>query len=107
MTENSNCSPAGGTMPAVDLRNATSCIERLRMLLNAYEAVMTGSQTTIVRFQERWVEYQKGNVAELRNYYQTLYVQCPGAQAAGLPSLSVSPVRRGPPARGGFNFGRL
>jgi hypothetical protein len=77
------------------------------MILEAYETVIAGTQRTQVRFQERWTEFQKGNAMELRNYYVTVYGQCPAAARAGLPDLNPAmQVRRGAPARSLNRFDR-
>jgi hypothetical protein len=96
------------TPTRLDLRNTSSCVEALQSMAQAYYTILTGNQRVMVRFQERWTEYQKGNVKELVNAYTTLYNQCPGAAAAGLPNLNPGLAsRRGAPARGLNIFPRL
>ncbi len=102
------CPPASNSTTIFDVRNVTSCVGMLQQLFQAYMAAVTGQRRIIVRFNERWSEYQKVNVGELLVTYQTLYAQCPGAAAAGLPNLNPNnKVRRGPPSRGGFFFPRM
>lgn len=92
----------------LDMRNRASCVEALSELARAYYSILSGQSKVMVRFQERWVEYQKANAQQLLDAYNTLYRQCPGAQAAGLPDLNPGLVaRRGPPMRGFNVFGRL
>lgn len=91
----------------LDLRNQT-CVMALQSLLNAYYTCLVGNQRVQVRFQERWTEYQKVDADKLREAYNTLYRQCPGAQAAGLPDLNPGlSARRGPPTRGFNVFPRM
>lgn len=100
------CPPANSGPPVFNMTQ--DCVTLLRELHNAYNRVMSGNQRVTVRFGERWTEYQKSNVGDLLAYYQTMYSQCPGAQAAGLPNLNPGlQARRGPPVRGLSVFGRL
>lgn len=95
-----NCPVSPQASGQYDLRSATSCAERLRMILAAYETVISGTQRTVIRHNERWVEYNKGNAAELLNYYKAVYAQCPDAARLGLPDMSAGArARRGSPAR--------
>ena len=98
--------PTPAPLPRFDVRSVRSCAGKLRMVLDAYEAAISGGTRIQVRFQERWTEYQKSDAMELRNYYMTLWAQCPDAARYGLPDLTSS-VRRGPPARGVTYFGRF
>lgn len=81
--------------------SSSTCVEALQQLFNAYMLVVTGKQSVVVRQNDRWLEYNRADADQLRNLYQTLYNQCPGAAAAGLPNLSPGlRVQRGAPARG-------
>jgi hypothetical protein len=103
-----NCPPVPVSPTQYDLRQTTNCIDILRSLMSAYYAALTGNQRVIVRFAERWTEYQRVNVEELRMQYQILYNQCPAAKSAGLPNLNPAlQARRGAPTRGFSHFGRL
>jgi hypothetical protein len=100
------CPPTAQTQ--FDVRNPASCVQLCSLLLQAYYNVIAGQGRVTVRFQERWTEYQKGNVKELREQYMVLYTQCPAAKAAGLPNINpMNAVRRGAPARGLQIFPRL
>lgn len=102
------CPPASGSTTVFDVRNAASCTEMLTQLFQAYMQAVTGQRRIIVRFHDRWSEYQKVNVSELLTVYQTLYTQCPAASTSGLPNLNpANKVRRGPPSRGFFAFPRM
>lgn len=79
-----------------------------RQLLQAYYNCIGGNQRIVVRYNERWVEYNKANAEQLRDNYTLLYTQCPAAKQAGLPNINpANIVRRGPAARAGFSFPRL
>jgi hypothetical protein len=103
----------GGCPPATeqttfDVRDADSCIAMLQALLRAYITVVTGQRRVIVRFNDRWTEYQKSDASSLLAAYQTFYAQCPTAAAEGLPDLNPQKkVRRGPPGRGFHSWPRL
>lgn len=103
----STCPPAAP--PAnYDVRNTANCVVMCQTLLAAYYQVISGNQTTVVRYNERWVEYNKANADSLRDNYMLLYNQCPSAKAAGLPDINpANKVRRGAPARAGFPFPRM
>jgi hypothetical protein len=101
-----NCPPVSRAPTPFNVR--TDCVGLLSSLLEAYYKILSGSQRITVRYGERWVEYQKANVEELRTQYQVLYNQCPNAAASGLPNLNPAlQSRRGPPQRGFSTFGRL
>jgi len=91
-----------------DIRNVTSCVAMASYLYQAYLNAVVGDKTVVVRFGERWTEYGKPNIAELRQLYMQHYTQCPAAAQAGLPNLNpANRVRRGAPARSFNNFIRL
>lgn len=84
-----------------DVAATVDCVARLTMIYNAYLDCISGQKRVVVRFNERWSEYSKPDAPSLLSVYQTLYNQCPGAQAAGLPNLNPGlKARRGCPARG-------
>lgn len=86
-----------------DLRNAADCKTFLQGLFQAYTALVTGQRRIIVRFQDRWTEYQKSNAAELQDLYRTVYATCP--DKSGLPDLNPNArMKRGAPARGFFHW---
>ena len=71
-------------------------------------ALLAGQQRIEVRFNERWVTYNKGDATKLVETYTTLYSQCPDAKMQGLPDLNPAKrVKRGPPARGFQTFPHL
>jgi len=91
-----------------DIRNAASCIEMCRELLDAYGKVITGNRTIEVRFNERWTTYDKSDAKAVLDMYLTIYNQCPAARASGLPDMNPNKaVRRGAPARGFWSFPRM
>lgn len=91
-----------------DMRNANDCVTMLRMLWQAYTACITGNQRILVRFNERWSEYQKANANEIREHYMLVYAQCPYAKDAGLPDLNPgAAVRRGAPSHSRRFFPRM
>ena len=84
-----------------DVSAATDCVAKVAMLYEAYIAAVSGKTRVVVRFNERWSEYARPDAPALLALYQTLYAQCPDAQAAGLPDLNPNlKVQRGRPARG-------
>jgi hypothetical protein len=88
-----------------DVSAATDCATKLSMLYEAYVQAVSGKSRVVVRFNERWTEYARPDAAALLTLYQTLYAQCPGAQACGLPDLNPNlKVQRGRPARGFFSW---
>lgn len=101
-----DCNPPRQT--SFDIRRGSTCVDICTQLLQAYFNVIGGNQRTTVRFNERWVEYNKGNAEQLRDTYMMMFAQCANARQAGLPDLNPAKiVRRGPAARGGFPFPRL
>ena len=77
------------------------CVAQVSAIYQAYVAVVAGKSRVVVRFNDRWTEYARPDAPALLMLYQTLYAQCPGAQAAGLPDLNPNlRVQRGRPARG-------
>lgn len=91
-----------------DIRRGSTCVDICTQLLQAYYNVIGGHQRTEVRYNERWISYNKGNAAELRDNYMLMFAQCAAARQAGLPDLNPAKiVRRGPAARAGFPFPRL
>jgi hypothetical protein len=100
------CPPTKQT--SFDVNSATSCVAMCQQLFQAYVNQMSGTQRIVVRFGERWTEYNRANGADLLVLYMTLYTQCPAAAAAGLPNLNPNmSVKRGAPARGFQTFPRL
>lgn len=84
------------------------CVGTLSTIYNAYLTALTGKQRTVVRFNDRWTEYTKVDAASLLTLYTTLFSQCPGAAAAGLPNLNPGlSAKRGRPGRGFFTWPRL
>lgn len=84
------------------------CVTTVTMIYNAYLTALTGKQRTVVRFNDRWTEYAKVDAPQLLTLYITLFAQCPGAQAAGLPNLNPGlAAKRGRPGRGFFAWPRL
>lgn len=72
-------------------------------LYNVYLALVSGQTRVRVRIGDRWTDYARGNIAELRTLYTTSYNQCAaaGADLSGLPDLAPGmAVRRGPAYRG-------
>lgn len=103
---NTNCVPT--QQASFDLQSAASCYDTLQGILQAYTNLLAGNTRVVLRFGERWSEYQRGNADGLKQLYMTLYTQCPAAAQAGLPNLAAgSRVRRGPPAQGIQFFPRL
>lgn len=81
------------------------CVAQVSAIYQAYIAAVAGKSRVVVRFNDRWTEYAKPDIPALLTLYQTLYAQCPGAQAAGLPDLNPNmKVERGRPARGFFRW---
>ena len=86
-----------------DLSSATSCRAVLVGLYNVYLALVSGQTRVRVRILDRWTDYARGSIPELRTLYTNNYNQCAaaGADLAGLPDLSPgNAVRRGPAHRG-------
>jgi hypothetical protein len=91
-----------------DVSAATDCVAKLSKLYEAYISCVTGTTRVVVRFNDRWSEYAKPDAPALLALYQTLYAQCPGAKAAGLPDLNPNlRVQRGAPAQGLFRWPHL
>lgn len=85
---------------ALDINDKSTCVDILKALHNQYLNVITGNVRVVVRFHERWSEYQRADVEQIRLAYQTIYSQCPTAAREGLPDLSPGArARRGGPAR--------
>lgn len=100
---NATCPPG-----RYDVSGANDCVAKCSMLYEAYVACVSGKTRVVVRFNDRWSEYAKPDADALLSLYQTLYTQCPGAQAAGLPNLNPNmKVQRGRPARGFFAWPNL
>ena len=92
------CPPT--TQTKFDVSSAVGCVAMLQQLFQAYVAVSTGTQRVVVRFGERWTEYNRPDAAKLLTLYQSIYVNCPAAAAAGMPDLNPNlRVKRGSPAR--------
>jgi len=84
-----------------------NCLAQLSMIYSSYTALLTGTRKVRVRHGAHFVEYQPaiaGDVAALRELYEALYSQCPGAALSGLPNLDKGArvKRRGP----GFMYAR-
>ena len=65
-----NCTPSGAT-PKVE--NPCAMLSALRAAL--YQ-LMTGQATAVVRNNDQWIEFQRGDVAELRNEVRRLEIIC-------------------------------
>jgi hypothetical protein len=93
------CPPTNQTK--FDMQGTASCVQTLTQLYQAYINTVSGTQRVVVRFGERWTEYNRASAPNLLVLYQTIYAQCPNAAASGLPDLNPSlRVKRGAPARG-------
>lgn len=88
--------------------STADCVANLRALFGAYQAAVAGRTRVVVRVNDRWSEYARPDVPALLTLYQTLYAQCPYAEAAGLPNLNPNlKSKRGGPARGFFTWPHL
>lgn len=100
------CPPSQQT--SFDMRNVADCRQMLGELYQAYVNLLSGHSRIVVRFNERWSEYQKSNTTELLTLYTTMYSQCPAAATSGLPNLNPgNRSKRGSPARSFLGFPRL
>jgi hypothetical protein len=95
---NGLCPPT--TETRFDINSETSCVGMLTKLFQAYVNSATSTQRVVVRFGDRWTEYNRGSQDKLLNLYMVLWNQCPAGALAGLPDLNPNKaVRRGRPAR--------
>ena len=96
------CAAAAAQTASIDLDTATDWRVFLQGLFQAYTMVATGNQRVRVRVQERWTDFARANLKELREFYMTMYQQAAraGTNMCGLPDLSPGlRVRRGPGVR--------
>ncbi len=100
-------SPGACPPSRYDVGGTTDCVAQLAMLYQAYTAAIAGQTRVVVRFNDRWSEYARPDAPALLTLYQTLYAQCPGAKATGLPDLNPNlKVKRGRPAIGLHTWSR-
>ena len=102
------CPVPANNVTTFNINNNADCVTLLQGLLQAYTNLIAGSTRVEIRFGDRTSIFNHGNATQLQALYNTIYAQCPGAQASGLPSLNPGlRARRGPPVTGVQFFPRL